>query len=76
MHNTKIEYSIEKDKGTGGWECIYIWRTDTSYVSGSTSQLDEALKKCKEYREWAELNNYLCSYRIVKSTITTEVVDE
>jgi hypothetical protein len=77
MHETKIEYSIEKDRcNEGKWERIYIWMTDTNYVSGSTSQLDEAKKKCEEYKKWAELNNYDCSYRIVKATITTEVLND
>lgn len=77
MHNIKIEYSVERNRGTGDWERIYVWMTtNTNYVSGSTSQLDEALRKCKEYREWAKLNDYPCSYRVIKSTITTEVVDE
>ena len=77
MFETKVEYSVEKDRcNKGEWERIYIWMIDTNCVSGITSQLDEAKKKCKEYKEWAELNNYDCSYRIIKTTITTEVVDE
>ena len=76
MYETKIEYFIEKARcDKGKWERIYIWMTDTSCLSGSTSSLGKVKKKCKEYEEWAKLNNYDCSYRIVKATTTFEVLN-
>lgn len=40
------------------------------------SNLDDVRRKLQKFREWAELNNRSWQYRIIKVTITTEVLKD